>query len=281
MSTIEEIKNYILYLKTQCSLSISLHPLEKENLILPSELITFNIHENSYCIYVKTHSHAQNYCAKRQKRVLEKCRDGSFCGVCHAGVREYVYPIRQGHRLIGFISVGGYQCEESHSYLQRTAERFSIPEEQLFATYKALKKDLPDKKQIDILLYPLCAMLELAYLKNDTHEEQEDLIDRVIRYLRLYHTQSITLEEICRHFCCSRSHISHLFKSRIGKSIREFLTDLRIEDAKALLAHSELNVTEIAYSVGFSDSNYFSNVFKSRVGISPLAYRRVTISSRS
>jgi len=117
-------------------------------------------------------------------------------------------------------------------------------------------------------------MLELAYLKNDTHEEQEDLIDRVIRYLRLYHTQSITLEEICRHFCCSRSHISHLFKSRIGKSIREFLTDLRIEDAKALLAHSELNVTEIAYSVGFGDSNYFSNVFKARVSMSPSAYRR-------
>lgn len=276
MRDIEEIRNYILYLKKQCGLSISLHPLEKEYLILPSELITFNIHENPYCIYVKTHPFAQNHCAERQKRVLEKCKEGSFCGVCHAGVREYIYPIRHRERIIGFISVGGYQCDEPSSYIQRTAERFSIPKAQLFAAYRELKKEMPDKKQIDTLLYPLCSMLELAYFKHDTREEKEDLIDRVIRYLRLYHTQGITLEALCQHFCCSRSLISHLFKSRVGKNIREFLTDLRIEDAKALLTHSELNVTEIAYSVGFGDSNYFSNVFKSHVGTSPLAYRKAT-----
>ena len=48
----------------------------------------------------------------------------------------------------------------------------------------------------------------------------------------------------------------------------------RIEDAKTLLENTKLSVTEISYSVGFADSNYFSNIFKKSVGLSPLAYRK-------
>ncbi|MBQ8309444.1 MAG: helix-turn-helix domain-containing protein [Clostridia bacterium] len=281
MDTITDIKNYILYLKTQCGLAVTLHPLEKEHLIVPSELIAFNIHENSYCIYVKTHPAAQKHCAERQRKILEKCKEGSFCGTCYAGVREYIYPIRGQERLIGFISVGGYQCEAPNSYIRRTEERFSVPAEQLDALYPSLKKEIPDKRRIDTLLNPLCLMLELAYFKTETREGSENLTDRVVRYIRQYHTQNITVEDICRHFGCSRSRISHLFKSHVGKSFREFLTDLRIEDAKELLKYAELNITEIAYSVGFGDSNYFSSVFKSRVGMSPLAYQKATNRSRS
>ncbi len=49
---------------------------------------------------------------------------------------------------------------------------------------------------------------------------------------------------------------------------------LRLSHAKRLLKYSTLNVTEISFAVGFSDANYFSNVFKRREGLSPLAYRR-------
>jgi AraC-like DNA-binding protein len=52
------------------------------------------------------------------------------------------------------------------------------------------------------------------------------------------------------------------------------LTSLRIEDAKLLLLNSELTVTEIAFSVGYGDSNYFSNIFKQKVGMSPRDYRK-------
>ena len=64
------------------------------------------------------------------------------------------------------------------------------------------------------------------------------------------------------------------FNKYYGKSIRQCLTELRIEDAKTLLENTKLSVTEISYSVGFADSNYFSNIFKKSVGLSPLAYRK-------
>ena len=118
-------------------------------------------------------------------------------------------------------------------------------------------------------------MLELAYLKSEEFAKaDEPFIFRVIAYVKRHHTQNITLIDVCREFSCSHSLLSHAFKKSVGMSFREYITHLRIEDAKNLLLHSRLSVTEIAMSVGFSDSNYFSNVFKKSVGVSPLSFRK-------
>lgn len=275
MYDVEQIKRYILFLKQQCGLSVTLHPIEQEHLIWPSELVTFNIHENPYCVYVKTFPAAHRHCIERQGKILARCREGAFCGTCYAGVREFVYPIFNGREAMGFISVSGYANDHPESYLSRTAERFGIPIKNLTETYQELKPFPADRERIDTLLIPLCNMLELAYLKSDGDgTAHERAIDRVLRYVKQYHTQSITLEEACKACACSLSQISHCFKRETGKSFREYLTDIRLADACTLLRYSKLGVTEIAYSVGFGDSNYFSSVFRKKYGCAPREYRR-------
>ena len=271
MTDVTSIKNYILFLKNECGLSVTLHPF-REELILCSELRTFNIHDNSYCVYVKTHPEAWAHCVERQQKILKKCEEGSFCGNCFAGVREYIYPIRGEDVLKGFISVSGYRCENGESYLSRVSEHYHFSQTGLASAYASLKPEMPDKDRVDTLIEPLCQMLELAYRKRKSTGEKS-FCEAVAHYLMRHHTSPITLDDVSRAFFCSRSHISHQFKKQMGKSVREYLTELRIEDAKRLLRHSELDVTEIAYSVGFGDSNYFSVVFKSHVGCSPTAYR--------
>ena len=118
-------------------------------------------------------------------------------------------------------------------------------------------------------------MLELAYIKAEVNViTDNDPIEEVLRYVKRNHTQKISIEDVCKHFGYSRSYVSHVFKKRVGQSFRQYLTQLRIEDARSLLKHSNLTITEIALSVGFSDSTYFSYVFKTKVGISPSAYRK-------
>lgn len=276
MSSISDIKNYMLFLKEKCGLMVTLHPHERESLITSSELISFNIHESPYCIYVKSHPTAQRHCIERQGKVFDKCKSGSYCGACYAGVWEYVYPISNGKECVGFISVSGYGCDGAESFVKRTAEKYSIDKRELSELYATLRSDMPSKKDVDVLITPLCNMLELAYIKSEDNVAAElSLTDKTAAYIRRNHTQNISLDDVCREFSCSHSHLSHTFKSIVGMSFREYLTHLRIEDAKSLLAHSKLGVTEIALSVGFSDSNYFSNVFKGKVGISPLAYRKI------
>lgn len=273
MSNISDIKNYILFLKNKCGLSITLHPIKSENLIMSGELMMFNIHDNSHCIFVKSFPDAQKHCLSNQQKVFEKCRDGAFCGTCYAGVQEFVYPITAHDDLIAFICVSGYKSPKAVQYLQKVSEKYSIPFKDLKKTYNSLKPDMPEKEQVDTLILPLVSMLELCYIRSENKNVQEQPMEKIIRYIRQHRAEDITIDDLCREFFSSRSYISHNFKKYMGKSFREYLTELRINDAVSLLAHSRLSITEIALSVGFSDSNYFSNVFKKHVGVSPRKYR--------
>jgi len=275
MYNVENIKKYILFLKSECGLYITLHPCENESVITSGELMTFNIHDNPYCIFVKSFDGVWQHCIEKQKSIREKCKDGAFCGSCFAGVREYVYPIRHGEELCGFISVSGYKSEDAESYIARTAEKYNISKDSLAQAYSNLKRDLPEREWVDTLIHPLLDMLELAYLRAEVNTvAQNDPIERVLKYMRRNHSQRITLEDICKHFGYSRSYVSHAFRKRVGKSFRESLNEMRLEDAKSLLKYSSLTVTEIALSVGFGDSTYFSSVFKSYVGMTPSEYRK-------
>ncbi len=273
MNNIEAIKNYILFLKEHHALSVTLHPLNPESIISASELISFNIHDNSYCVHLKTCSAAKLHCIERQRKILNKFGE-SFVGVCYAGVREFVYPVFDGKENIGFISVSGYKAENAESYINEVSKRYSLDAEALKAAYSSLK-EMPDKRYADTLIDPLCHMLELAYRQNEGIPAPEDtLAQKVVKYLKLHKNEDITSKDICKHFYCSRTYMSTQFNEHTGMSIREYINKLRAEDAKVLLKNSNLTVTEIALSIGYKDSNYFSNVFKSITGMSPLKYRK-------
>ncbi len=274
MDNIQIIKDYIIFLKTNHKLSITLHPIKPEDVISASELISFNIHDNSYCVYLKSCSEARKHCIKRQGRVLDKCTS-PFEGVCYAGVKEFVYPIFNGREVIGFISVSGYKTDNYNSYIEKVSREYSLNYSTLKEIYASLKNEIPPKEYVDTLILPLCKMLELAYIKTEKiPKSNETLAQKIKRYLKLHRNENITSKDICRALLCSRSYMSTEFNKHTGMSIREYINKLRIEDAKLLLTNSDLTITEIAFSVGFSDSNYFSNVFKSIVGVSPIKYRK-------
>lgn len=275
MYDISPIKNYILFLKKQYGLEVSLHPMKYNSVIFSDELMAFNMHNNSYCIFLKKCKGVWPHCVEKQENVFEKSLQGSYIGTCFAGVKEFIYPIYNGEKNIGFISVSGYKTDTPKDYLKSVANRYDIPLQTLKEAYTQLKDEMPSKEEIDLLLLPLCQMLELALIK--TKNETPDKVtfpEQVMRYIKQFHNQNITSDDICEYFSCSRSYMSTEFNKFYGKSIRQYITELRIEDAKSLLANSRLSVTEISYSVGFADSNYFSNIFKKTVGLSPLAYRK-------
>ncbi len=276
MNAVKEIQNYILFLKEHHNLSITLHPLKDEAVISPSELMCFNIHDNSYCVYLKTCPAARCHCIRRQPKILDKLnQEESFVGVCYAGVKEYVYPIFDGKEKIGFISVSGYQTSDPNRYLKRVSEQYGFSQTILQEVYFSLEKEPPEKECVDTLVFPLCRMLELAYRKTEQMPKRElTLPEKVIAYLKLHRNEDITSEDICKALYCSRTYMSSQFNHFTKKSIRDYINELRIEDAKFLLQNSELNITEVALSVGYSDSNYFSNVFKKITGISPMKFRK-------
>ncbi len=77
-----------------------------------------------------------------------------------------------------------------------------------------------------------------------------------------------------------RDRFMHIFKQAVGVSPKKYVIDLRIKNAQRLLEGSKLPVGEVAELCGFHDPLYFSRVFRSYTGISPLKYRHISVIDR-
>ena len=81
------------------------------------------------------------------------------------------------------------------------------------------------------------------------------------------------MHELCRAVHMSRSHLFRKLKALTGKSTTVFIRSIRLGKARELLETTGLNVSEVAYGVGFSNPKYFSRVFQEEFGIPPSEVR--------
>ncbi len=93
-------------------------------------------------------------------------------------------------------------------------------------------------------------------------------------YLNRHVTDPFDMAELCRQVSRSESQTIRLFKQHFGTTPYAYLLSKRLELAQRLLDNTALTVREIAQMLCFSDEYYFSNLFKSKLGISPSQYRR-------
>lgn len=93
-------------------------------------------------------------------------------------------------------------------------------------------------------------------------------------HLEVKFDQPINLDELAGIAHMSKRSFIRAFQAATGASPIAYLIQLRITRATALLRESSDPVTDIAFRVGFSDSNYFTRQFRKVTGISPRTYRR-------
>jgi AraC-like DNA-binding protein len=275
MYDIEPIKRYIIMLKERFGLSVSVHAKNRSVTLLTRELSQFNIHAFSYCSLLKTSEGASKNCIINQRKALKRSERGDYCGVCYAGVFEYVFPIEGNEGVIGMVSVSGYRSPEGRKGIDYINETYGIPKDLLEKAYSTLKDPPSHPDEINTLLKPLIQMLKLAFILGDFKEKElPEPLRCALEYIRKNKNESITTNDVCSAVGLCRATITSLFKSHLKMTVKDYLTKLRIQDSKELLSHSELSVTEIAYTVGYGDSNHFSVLFKKQTGCTPLEYRK-------
>lgn len=99
-----------------------------------------------------------------------------------------------------------------------------------------------------------------------------------VDYIRKNLHQKLSIESIAKLAYVSKSNFFRMFKDELGTSPNEFILHERINRAKELLK-SKNSIKETAYQTGFSDTNYFTRVFKQLVGVTPKNYQdSITIS---
>lgn len=103
---------------------------------------------------------------------------------------------------------------------------------------------------------------------------------KVINAIKLYvkdnfFNSDITLEGISRMYHLNMSYLSSLFKKESGLNFTEYLTKVRIDEAKNLLEYSDIKIDDLAYRIGYKNNKYFNYVFKKECGMSPAKYRKM------
>lgn len=85
--------------------------------------------------------------------------------------------------------------------------------------------------------------------------------------------QRITLEDLALETGLTPKYLSALFRRTTGQTLHHFIESARIDEARHLLGHTPLSLSEIAQTLAFSSQSHFSAIFKKHAGISPKAYR--------
>lgn len=104
--------------------------------------------------------------------------------------------------------------------------------------------------------------------------EDSAIVKKAIQYINLNYQEDINLEKIARVLWVNPSYLSRQFKSKVGVSITDFTTSKRVFAAKNLLISTDLQISDVALSVGYGSIPYFNSVFKKSTGFSPTQFRK-------
>jgi two-component system response regulator YesN len=104
-------------------------------------------------------------------------------------------------------------------------------------------------------------------------QKNQRAMERALEYIHEYYMNDISLDDVSGSIQMSAGYFSTFFKQEIGSTFIDYLTRLRVDKAKQLMANPGLRIYEISEMVGYQDSKYFSRVFKRVLGVSPAEYR--------
>lgn len=115
--------------------------------------------------------------------------------------------------------------------------------------------------------------LKIIFELNQKNENIPIKLKKAREYIRAHYHENINLKSVAEYLNVSETYISRLFTKEMGESFINYVTNLRIEKAKALLKNSNLSIKEISEMIGYYNQEHFSRIFKKHEGCSPNKYR--------
>lgn len=232
-----------------------------------------HIHACPYCRYIKTGG-GFHFCHENKLKSIELAGKGrSFRGCCVNGVWELAVPLIYRDSLAVILYLGGFRSPEKPL---RILENANPP--------GSLKMEMITPEKIKKLWKYALLIKELIQIELDLyHESNRDsgkkkgeqyYMDRTLYFIKCSYPENVSITELAAQLRVNSSYLGQVIRQCSGKTFRRLLMEQRLEEAKTALALESHSVSHIAFSCGFSDSNYFSVVFKKYVGISPKEYRR-------
>lgn len=208
---------------------------------------------------------------------------------CHMGLVEFSIPIIKNDDILGFIIAGQVRVDtpvfnpildeqttwKSQDILKKLYDKLPVfTSEQIYSAAKVLRilvNAYFPTSNTTVEEYPYNHLPDFVDTEKPINRPE---IRKAILYIEKNLTNRVSLRRIAEHIHLSESYFSKIFKEDMGLSVVQYITLLRIQEAKKLLVYSQLSVNQISKTLGYSRLNYFSRIFKTMTNETPHEYRK-------
>lgn len=292
MDSYRWITEYIEYLNSEYGLAVAIRDFcgfMSKNSDVANSLLAYCLHTSPFCLCVKEDITMQNRCTSQGRYLMAKCRrhDSPFVTICYCGYCDLVIPVKFRGDVVAAVCIGGFETSPDISLrrISKQAKRYGRDEEEMkkefFNSITSSTSLSTVQKTCSVIadfLLMYYTMLHSSGLVNEVPKYMHEpatlyLISNIDHFIHTNYFKDIHIEDIADYCKCSKSYISHIFKSNMNRSIPTYINEIRISQAKRMLMENG-NITAISEACGFSSPCYFSAVFSRYVGVSPTQYRQ-------
>lgn len=159
----------------------------------------------------------------------------------------------------------------------RAAIKGGLPVELAYSVSDKYIQNIERSRSIKEITAQNMSMQQEFVSRVHTIRSQSELSPQIIRccaILERDYRQKINLEDVARELWYSPTYLSRLFNKEMQMSITDYVTSVRIREAKKLLRASNESIQQLSYELGFSSPGYFIDKFKAATGMTPNEYRR-------
>ena len=276
---LKDLLNYIEFLRSK-GYFVSLSGFDNRFAPYTAELSNYEVHLHPICFYLKQNKSTLGRCQQNKRRLNSAEITEPFYSCCYAGVEEYVVPVLYEGKRIMLINVSGYRgaLKKSARFMSRLSamcdSEFPRLYEELSVSPPALAEILSFAKPLEYMIIKLYELCKEHQELNIAPSPAQRIFKDACEYIELNYMYPLSCEDLARELNYSVSYLQLIFKQEGGTTVKAYINSVRLSKARYLLLHSTIKIIDVAFSCGFSDSNYFSSAFKRKFGISPKRLRK-------
>ena len=220
--------------------------------------------EDTFCSAIHKDPITEERCRHADSRILADCEQSlrPESHICHAGLFDVSIPIVKNSLVVGYLVSGQVRLPDS-----------ALPEvfrgdPRLVDLWNQHPCYSVEQLESFMNLLPRFLLAEAIQVRHD------DLASDVADYMKQNLAQKLDIDQLCNTFFVSKNTLYRLFEKTYGTTVKQYLISLRMDEARRLLTHTDLPISEVAAAVGIGDYHYFCRAFTRETGISPGAFRK-------
>lgn len=193
-------------------------------------------------------------------------------------VEKYVVDLVQNH------NIDIKTLHQLHHDIMQTLYSFlnskGIQAHQLFEDEESISLSEKAGRSVADLLTWIHHAISKVLIQADVVQESDSVIETIKRYISNHIDQDLSRESIAEMVYLHPDYLSRLFKKETGTSITDYISTNRINMAKELLRQTNIPISTISLSVGYTNFSHFGRTFKKYTGLGPMEYRSQYASSK-